>query len=179
MEEASANGNQENQQEQPQEPESTTHIFGLRTTANREEQVMDFLGSRLAKQTELNVYSVIRAHGMRGYIFVEAETRQDAESAVNRVPYARGLLPQEIQYKEIEHLLEQVKVEYNIQKNDVVELISGPFKRESAKVTRVDQAKEEVVVELLNAAIPIPITVKMDTVKVIRRESDEVSEEQE
>ena len=71
----------------------------------------------------------------------------------------------------------QVKREVNIRKNDIVEVISGPFKREKAKITRIDKAKEEVVVELLEAAVPIPITVKMDSVKVIRRESDEEDEE--
>jgi len=156
--------------------EFKTHIFGLRTTANREDQVFDFLVSKIKKETELNVYSVIRAHGMRGYIFVEALTRQDAENAAARIPYARGILPSEIDYREIEHMLEQVKVELNIRKSDIVELISGPFKREQAKVIRIDKTKEEVVVELLEAAVPIPITVKLDAVKVIRRESDEGEE---
>jgi len=156
--------------------ESKNHIFGLRTTANREDQVFDFLVSKIKKETSLEVYSVIRAHGMRGYIFIEAGNRQDAEQAANRVPYARGILPHEIDYSEIEHMLEQVKVELNIRKNDIVELISGPFKREQAKVIRIDKTKEEVVVELLEAAVPIPITVKMDAVKVIRRESDEGEE---
>ena len=60
----------------------------------------------------------------------------------------------------------------NIKKNDIAEIISGPFKREKCKITRIDKAKEEVVVELLEAAVPIPITVKMDAVKVIRRDED-------
>ena len=89
------------------------------------------------------------------------------------VPYARGLLPNEIPYQEIEHMLEQVKIEMNIRKSDIVEIISGPFKRENAKVIRINKQKEEIVVELLESAVPIPITVKMDAVKVIRRESDE------
>jgi len=152
--------------------EEKTHIFGLRTTANREDQVFDFLISKLRKETSLNVYSIVRAHGMRGYIFVEAATRNDVEQAVARIPYARGILPREIEYNEIEHMLEQVKVELNIRKSDIVELISGPFKREQAKVIRIDKTKEEVVVELLEAAVPIPITVKLDSVKVIRREAE-------
>lgn len=147
-----------------------THIFVLRTTANREDQVVDFLGSNVQKKSIL-VYSIIRPHGMRGYVFIEAEARGDAEQAVFNVPYARGLLPQEVQYNEIEHMLEQVKKEINIQKGDIVELISGPFKREKAKISRIDKQKEEVVVELLEAAVPIPITVKMDAVKVIRRDT--------
>jgi len=150
----------------------TTHIFALRTTANREDQVMDFLTSN-CKKKKLAVYSVIRPHGMRGYIFLEADDKRIAEQAAFNVPYARGILPKEIDYSEIEHMLEQVKRDVNIRKNDIVEVISGPFKREKAKITRIDKAKEEVVVELLEAAVPIPITVKMDSVKVIRRESEE------
>ena len=162
-----------------QAPELKEKIYALRTTANREDQVMDFVVSN-AQRKNLEVYSVIRPHGMRGYIFVEAGSRADAEQAAFNVPYARGILPKDIEYKEIEHMLEQVKKEVNIQKNDIVEIISGPFKRENAKVTRIDKTKEEIVVELLEAAVPIPITVKLDAVKVIRREnSEEASEEKE
>ena len=154
------------------EQESQSGIFALRTTANREDQVMDFISSN-AKRKKLEVYSVVRPHGMRGYIFVEAATRTDAEQSAFNVPYARGILSKQISLGEIEHMLEQVKVERNIQKNDICEIISGPFKREKAKVTRIDKIKEEVVVELLEAAVPIPITVKMDAIKVIRREKEE------
>lgn len=150
-----------------------SHIFGIRTAANREDQVLDFLISRLERNPELEVYSVVRAHGMRGYIFLEGKSKTEAEQALQGVPYARGVLPQEIPYQEIEHMLEQVKVEMNIRKNDIVEIISGAFKREQAKVIRINKQKEEIVVELLEAAVPIPITVKMDVVKVIRREEGE------
>ena len=46
-------------------------------------------------------------------------------------------------------------------------MTSGPFKNEKGKVTRVDEAKEEITIELLEAAIPIPITVPIDSVRVI------------
>lgn len=147
-------------------------IYALKTTANREDQVLDFIMSN-AQKKGLSVFSLIRPHGLRGYIFIEAENKEAAEEAYHGVPYARGLLPKPVNYEEIEHMLEQVKVQMNIQKNDVVEIISGPFKRETAKVLRIDQTKEEVVVELLEAAVPIPITVKLDSVKVIRREKEE------
>ncbi|HIH13380.1 TPA: transcription elongation factor Spt5 [Candidatus Woesearchaeota archaeon] len=149
-----------------------SHIFGVRTAANREDQVVDYLMSKLYKDS-LGIYAIIRPHGMRGYIFVEAGSKEEAEAALLGVPYARGILAHEIPYPEIEHMLEQVKIEMNIRKNDIVEVIAGPFKRENAKVIRVNKQKEEIVVELLDAAVPIPITVKMDAVKVIRREGDE------
>ena len=158
------------------EEEQKEVMYALRTTANREDQVMDFVTSN-AKKKKLEVYAVIRPHGMRGYIFLEAASKTDAEQAAFNIPYARGILSKPVQYKEIEHMLEQVKTEVNIQKSDIVEIISGPFKREKAKITRIDKQKEEVVVELLEAAVPIPITVKMDSVKVIRRDTEDESGE--
>ncbi|MDP6293174.1 MAG: transcription elongation factor Spt5 [Candidatus Woesearchaeota archaeon] len=167
----------EKTEEKPEEKEeSTTKIYALRTTANREDQVADFVSSN-AKRKKYKVYAVIRPHGMRGYIFVEAIDKQTAEMAASGVPYARNVLAKDISYKDIEHMLAKVKIDVDIRKNDVVEIIAGPFKRENAKITRVDKTKEEVVVELLSAAVPIPITVKIDAVKVIRRDSDEEEED--
>ncbi len=154
--------------------EQQSEIFGLRTTANREDQVMDFISSNIKKKN-LEVYSIVRPHGLRGYIFLEAKDRQAAEQSALNVPYARGILPNKIDYEEIEHMLVLVKREVSIQKNDIVEIISGPFKREKAKVTRIDKGKDEVVVELLEAAVPIPITVKIDSVKVVRRDTEDES----
>jgi len=156
--------------------EHKTHLYALRTTANREDQVMDFIGSN-AEKKKLAVYAVIRAHGMRSYIFLEALTRNDAEQAAFNVPYAKGILPKEISFEEIDHMLEQVKKDVNIKKNDIAEIISGAFKHEKCKVTRIDETKEEVVVELLESAVPIPITLKMDAIRVIRRENDEDDED--
>lgn len=137
---------------------------------------MDFVVSN-AERKGIGINAVIRPHGLRGYIFVEAPNKATAEQAAFGIPYARGILPTDIKYAEIEHMLEQVKKEMNIQKNDIAEIISGAFKREKCKITRVDKVKEEAVVELLEAAVPIPITLKLDALKVIRREGEEGSED--
>lgn len=153
-----------------------TQVFVLRTTANREEQVLDFVSSNVQKK-KLDVYAVFHPHGMRGYVFLEAKDRQSAEEAYIGIPYAKGLLKTPVQYSEIEGMLEQVKIKVNIQKNDIVEIIAGPFKHEKAKVVRIDLQKEEVVLELLETAIPIPLTLRLDAVKVIRRETETQEEE--
>lgn len=156
-----------------EEQEAQSYIFALRTTANREEQVVSFLASNV-KRKKIDVFSVVRPHGMRGYIFVEAASKSDAEQAAFGVPYARGILGEAIEESEISHMIdEQVTKEMNIKKNDIVEIISGAFKRENAKVSRIDKQKEEVVVELLEAAVPIPITLKMDAIKVVRRDDND------
>ena len=157
-----------------EEAQQQAQIYAVRTTANREDQVMDFLTSNVKKK-KIPVYSVIHPHGMRGYIFVEALSISDAEQAAQGIPYARGILPKEVGMKELEHMFEQAPAEMNIQKNDIAEIISGTLKREQCKVQRVDPVKGEVVVVLLDAAVPIPITLKMDAIRVIRREGEEES----
>ena len=65
----------------------------------------------------------------------------------------------------------------SIKEGDIVEMISEPFKKEKAKVLRIDKQKEEVVVSLLGAVVPLPVTVKIDNVKVVRRDKDEENKE--
>ncbi len=159
----------EGEDDEPIEEQFDSEIFAVRTTANREDQVVGFLSSNV-EQEDYDVYSIIRAHGMRGYIFVEARDRDEAERAIDGIPYAKEVLPRDVKFEEIEHMLEQTKEEADIRKNDIAEVISGPFKRQEAEIQRVDKENGEVVVELLEAAVPIPITLDMDAVKVIRRE---------
>ena len=159
-------------EEQTETKKEESQIYALRTTANREDQVVDFVVSNVLKK-KLNVYSILRPHGMRGYVFVEAGDRGSAEEAFQGVPYAKSLLDKTVRYEEIEPMIEQSKAVVNIQKNDIVEMISEPFKKEKAKVVRLDKVKGEVVVSLLNAAVPIPVTVKLDNVRVIRRDEME------
>jgi len=136
-------------------------IYVVKVTTNKEEQAVDLIADRSEKKN-LNVFSVVRPHGLKGYILMEA---LDKDSA--------GIIPKQIEYAEIEKMIEPVIADIKIEKGDIVEILTEPFKREKAKVTKVDKTKEEVVVELLEAAVPIPITVKIDNVKVIRRTSEE------
>ena len=76
-------------------------------------------------------------------------------------------------------MLQPEAEDFNIEVGDIVEMIADQFKKEKAKVIRIDKKKGELVVSLLGAAVPIPVTLKMDNVKVIRRESEEKEEEDE
>ena len=152
-------------------------IFVVKATTNKEDQVLDLIMSRVKKRN-LNVYSIARPHGLRGYLLLEAENREVAEEASYDLSYVKGLLPKTLSYEEVKNMIEPVVTAINIEKGDIVEIIAEPFKKEKAKVVRVDKSKEEVVVELLEATVPIPITVKIDNVKVIRREKEEPSEEE-
>ena len=152
-------------------------IFIIKVTTNKEEKAVDMISDR-AEKKQLNVFSVSRPHGLRGYILLEAEDRESAEEAVFNLPYVKGIIGKTITYEEIKNMIEPSIVNITIKEGDIVEMISEPFKKEKAKVVRVDKQKEEVVVSLLGAVVPLPVTVKIDNVKVIRREGEEDEEEE-
>jgi len=129
--------------------------------------------SERAEKKHLSVFSVLRPHGLRGYILMEAEDRESAEEAAFDLPYVKGIIGKTINYEEIKNMVEPSATTISIKEGDIVELITEPFKKEKAKVLRIDKQKEEVVVSLLGAVVPLPVTVKLDNVKVIRREEEE------
>jgi len=147
-------------------------IFIIKVTTNKEEKALDMISDRVTKKS-LNVFSVSRPHGLRGYILLEAEDRESAEEAVFNLPYVKGIIGKTITYEEIKNMVEPSATTISIKEGDIVELIAEPFKKEKAKVLRIDKQKEEVVVSLLGAVVPLPVTVKLDNVKVIRREEQE------
>jgi len=151
-------------------------IFIIKVTTNKEERALDMIAERVQKK-ELNVYSVSRPAGLRGYIILEAEDRDSAEEAVFNLPYVKGIISKTISYEEIEAMVKPSVETISIEEGDIVEILSEPFKREKAKVLRIDKQKEEVVVSLLGAVVPLPVTIKLDNVKVIRRESEGDSDE--
>lgn len=153
-------------------------IFVIKVTSSKEDRAVDLIAEKIQKKN-LQVYSLARPHGMTGYIFLEAENRESAEEAVFNLPYVKGIVGKTITYEEIKPILQPVIAEMKIEKNDIVEIISEPFKKEQAKVVRIDKQKGEAVVTLLSAAIPIPVTVKLDNLRVIRREEKEEEEKEE
>ena len=153
-------------------------IFIIKVTTNKEDRALELISDKVRKK-ELNVYSLARPHGLRGYIFLEAEDRDSAEEAAYNLPYVKGIIGKTVSYEEIKNMLEPVMEEINIEKGDIVEIIGEPFKKEKAKVVRIDKVKGEAVVTLLAAVVPIPVTVKLDNVKVIRREKEEGEDDDE
>ena len=151
-------------------------IFIIKVTTNKEERAVEMISDK-AKKKNLNVYSVLRPHGLRGYIILEAEDRDSAEEAVFNLPYVKGIIGKTISYEEVKSMVEPSIVNISIQEGDIVEIIGATLKGEKAKVLRIDKQKEEVVVSLLGAAVPLPVTVKVDNVKVIRREGENSEEE--
>ncbi len=152
-------------------------IFIIKVTTNKEERAVEMIAERIKKKN-LDSYSVLKPHGLRGYILLEAADRESAEESVFNLPYIKGIIGKTIGYEEIKNMVEPSIISISIKDGDIVEIISEPFKKEKAKVIRIDKQKEEVVVSLLGAVVPLPVTIKLDNVKVIRRDKEDEEEEE-
>jgi transcriptional antiterminator NusG len=164
----------ESKKEKPKR-EHESQIYIVKVTTNKEDKALEMIADKVKKK-KIGIYAIARPHGLRGYIFLESPDHKHAEDAVFNLPYVKGIIGETVTYDKVKQMLEPVAADIKIEKNDIIEIISEPFKNEKAKVVRVDKAKNECVVSLLGAAVPIPVTVKLDNIRVIRREELEDEE---
>lgn len=156
------------------EPILGTQILVLKTQVGQERRVAEALGNK-ARRFGLPVLSLLAPAELRGYVFIETSDPIRVEKGVRGVSYARALIkgadgqPEIAPFSQIAHFLTPVSAVAKIAEGDIVELVSGPFRGEKAKVTRVDDTKEEITVELIESMVPIPITVKGEHVRVLQK----------
>ncbi len=152
-------------------------IYAIRTTVGREENVLDKLAA-VARKKGYKIYSIVLPKELKGYIMVEADSLSTIETAVRGVHHARGVVRKIVPLEEVKKFLKKKSAEIKMGQNDIVELVAGPFKGERAKVSRVDKTKREVTVELVEAAVPIPVTVAIESVRLVKHaEQKSIGEE--
>ena len=139
----------------------------IRITTGRENVVIESLTSRI-KNANLPIKSIIHPEELRGYIFIEGES-EDIEAAIKNVPHIRGLINKPVPLNQVERFLVPEKNEIKFEIGDVIEIVSAQFKGEKGKITRVDDTKNMITVEFLEAAIPIPVTIPMNSVRMDKK----------
>ena len=152
-------------------------LYTIRTTSGREDIVIDILSSKIRAEG-LEVKSLFHPAEIKGYIFVEGGLGAIHKAAQGML-HVRGIMEKPIKIEEIQHFLEPKKAQSTANEGDVVEIIGGPFKGERGKITRIDKVKDEVTIELLEASIPIPVTIATEFIKILKREKKEEKEESE
>jgi len=147
-------------------------IFAIRTTIGQEKNAADMIVAR-ANNFQLPIKTVLAPPGIKGYVFVEAVGKSSVERARVGIKHAKGMVTGEVPIDQISQFLVPKSAVTGIEVGDIVELVSGPFRGERARITRLDEGKEELTVELFEATVPIPVTVRGDSVKVIQKKEKE------
>jgi len=129
--------------------------------------VVDLLVSKIQSE-EIDIKSVFHPAEIKGYVFIEG-TAGSVHKAIQGLMHSRGLINKPIQLQEIQHFLELKKTRIQIDEGDIMEIIGGPFKGEKGRIIRINKIKDEVTAELLEASIPIPVTIATEFVKIIKK----------
>jgi transcriptional antiterminator NusG len=157
--------------------EEKTKILTIKTQVGKEQNTADLINSR-ADKSKIRIPSILVTPELRGYLFIESYDKERIKDMIKTVSYARNMLEGDIPIEQIEHFLVPASAVAKITEGDVVEMVSGPFRGETAKVTHIDDTKEEITVELFESVVPIPITVRGEQVRVIKRKEEEEKKEE-
>ena len=158
-----------------------SYLYILKTSIGQEANVANEIRARLSGSGSLvdivdEIYAVLQSDHMRGYIFVEASAQHHVEKVIGRagnrttpLKNCRKVLEGEAPFRDIFPHLEPKAATAGISEGDIVEVRLGAFKGQRARVTHIADSKEEITVELFDAPVPIPLTVRADQIRVTQR----------
>ena len=146
-------------------------IFAIRTTAGQERNVAGLVAAKV-KTNNLPIKAILVPETLRGYVFLEAEGPHVVDEAIGGIKHVRSRVPGIVGLSEVERYIVAKPMIEELDAGDIVEIVGGPFKGMRAKITRVDETKEDVVLELLEATFTLPITVHADYVKVVEKRGE-------
>ena len=152
------------EQQEEKKPVSDSKFFAIRTTGGQEHIVANILQNKINAKG-LGIRSILALDNFKGYIIVEAQDSNVAYEALSGIRHARGQIRGELPFRDIEGYLVKKPVVSDLNVDDTVEVIAGPFKAMKAKITRVDYEKQEATVVLLDSPYQIPVTVDANYLK--------------
>lgn len=126
------------------------------------------LRSESAKQP---VYSILVPKEPFGVIFMEAESLAVVYRVVAGVKHVKGVLRGKTSLEEVMRYIEPKKPAIDIDVNDEVEILVDILKGSRGRVISVDKEKGTVRVELLDTAFSMPLDLKLNEVKVVKKAS--------
>jgi len=143
-------------------------IYAVRTTAGQEKNVARLIAMN-ARAYNIPIKAIVAPEALKGYIFIEADGPHIVDKAIMGMKHVRSRVPGVVAIKDLERFLVAKPIIEELDVGDEVEIVAGPLRGARAKVVRIDREKEEVVVELLEATFPMPVTVDADAVKIVKK----------
>jgi len=147
-------------------------IFPVKTTGGQERTVATFVATR-AQQKKKPIYSVLALDTWKGYVLFEAPNSQVVDESIQGFKHVRSKIPGMMQYQDIEKFLVTKSMVAELNPDDTVEIVAGPFKSMRAKIARVEKEKQEITVTLIDTSFSMPITIDASYVRLVGRAKPE------
>ncbi len=138
-------------------------IYTLRTTRGREKTAINALRAAI-ENDPYEIQSILYPQDLKGYLFIEGD-KADIERLVRNVRHAKGIIDNEVEIADIEKFISNEPQEIKLELGDRVEVIDGPYKGEPAQIERIDEANQKATIKLLEAAVPIPVTIDIEQLR--------------
>ncbi|MAZ23621.1 MAG: transcription elongation factor Spt5 [Euryarchaeota archaeon] len=156
-------------------------LYILKTSMGQEQNVSKEIRARLSgtgslKDIQDKIFGVLSPSYLKGFVFIEATALHHVEKLIGRVGVSatpmkncRKVLDGESPLRDILPYLEPKAATAGIEEGNIVEIRGGAFKGATARVIGVSESKEEVTVELFEAAVPVALNIRADQVRVTQR----------
>ena len=156
-------------------------LYILKTSMGQEQNVSREIRARLSGTGSLRdiqdkIFGVLSPSYLKGFVFIEATALHHVEKLIGRVGVSatpmkncRKVLDGESPLRDILPYLEPKAATAGIEEGNIVEIRGGAFKGATARVIGVSESKEEVTVELFEAAVPVALNIRADQVRVTQR----------
>ncbi len=146
-----------------------SRFYAVRTTAGQEMNVAMLIYNRV-RAAKLDVKAIIVPPNAKGYVILEAPGPNVVYNAIQELKHVKGLVPGVFSDDDIKRALIPKSPLIGLKEGDIVEIIAGPFRGMKAKIIRVDVAKNEAVLNILESSYPLQIMVSGDYVKPVRKQ---------
>lgn len=143
-------------------------IYPVKTTGGQERTVATFVANK-AMQKKKPIYSILALDTWKGYVLFEAPNSQVVDESIQGFKHVRSKIPGMMQFQDIEKFLVTKSMVAELSDGDIVEIVAGPFKTMRAKIARIESAKQEVTVVLLDTPYQLPVTVDAAYLKIVEK----------
>ncbi|MEM0288052.1 MAG: transcription elongation factor Spt5 [Nitrososphaerota archaeon] len=145
---------------------ANTRIYVVKVTGGQERNVANLIANRVDSR-KIPILSIIYSDKMKGYLLIEAMDAQAISDAVSGVKHVRSYVPGVMTVEEISNLIVTKTQLQELKPEQIVEIISGPFKGMKAKVVEYTTTKKEAKVTLIDAPYQLQITIDVGYLKVV------------
>ncbi|MEM0173607.1 MAG: transcription elongation factor Spt5 [Sulfolobaceae archaeon] len=151
------------------EKSSIRNYYAVKVTGGQELNVALLIEERVKTNNISEIYSIIIPPNLKGYVVIEATGSHIVRTVISGIRHVRGLSHGLVPKEEIIKMISKKERLVQLKSGDLVEIIAGPFRGMQAQVIRVEENKGEVVLNILESAFPLQVTLPLEQVRPAKK----------
>lgn len=145
------------------------NYYAVKVTGGQEMGVALLLEERIKTNNIKDAFSIIVPPALKGYVIVETNGPHIVKTLIAGIRHIKGVAQGLVPRNDIINMVAKKPVGPVVKIGDMVEVVSGPFRGMQAQVIEYREGKGEVVLNILESAFPLQVTIPVDQVKPARK----------